>query len=139
MPRRRHAYAIACPKLPALAVRSSVPGEILDARYSAPRPLKDRIGLAVSTLTRIFVPSKRDNESARNCGVRRNTGSIDPTDSRIPAIFKRCSIRLCDSLAGCTHDDCDGAERACDPCALHKTEPLAQKHPGEDHGGRRIK
>jgi hypothetical protein len=70
-------------------VISFVPDEILDARNSAPRPLKERIGFAVSTFATIFAPKIRDNESASYCGVFRNTGSISRTAARILSIFRR--------------------------------------------------
>ena len=65
MSRRLHAYAIACPKLPALAVISLSRAKSWRPNIQPPRPFKDRMGLAVSTLTTIFVPSDRDKESDR--------------------------------------------------------------------------
>ena len=41
-----------------------------------PRPLKERIGLTVSTLRRMRQPIRRPSVVASNCGVDRKTGSI---------------------------------------------------------------
>src|SRR4029077_17798513 len=62
------------PKFPAEAVTSG--GEFsarLDTRKSVPRPLKQRIGLIVSTFRRTRIPSG----SLSNWGEFRNTGSIE--------------------------------------------------------------
>src|ERR1043166_5773900 len=122
---------MACPKLPALAVTSFVLAGIFDARNSAPRPLNDRIGLAVSTLTRILVPSNRDRESAWNCGVRRKTGSIASAAARMFSILRRCSIRL---LAGRSDNHRDCGKRTAQTNSLDKAKTFAENHTSKDDG-----
>ena len=50
-----------------------------------PRPLNERIGLTVSTLTMTGTPSRADRPSWTNCGPPRNTGSIASRAARMAA------------------------------------------------------
>src|ERR1700752_670219 len=68
---------MACPKLPAEAHTMVSLGSRERAKKSEPRPLKLRIGLAVSILTRTRRPSAALSVPSSYCGLLRNTGSIN--------------------------------------------------------------
>ena len=88
-PRARAAYATPCPKLPAETATIARPGPILPSPASAwttthvPRPLNERIGLTVSTLTMTGTPRRRDRPSWTYCGEWVKAGSIRSWASRI--------------------------------------------------------
>jgi hypothetical protein len=62
---RLAAYAIPWPKLPAVEHTKSGLPTTDETRYSAPRPLKERIGFSVSTLTTTRHPSRLPSDSAK--------------------------------------------------------------------------
>ena len=65
------------PKLPAEAQVSRFTEDgNLAAKYSAPRPLNDRMGLMVSTLRKTRTRVRRLSDSASYWGVLRKTGSM---------------------------------------------------------------
>ena len=88
-PRARAAYATPCPKLPAETATTARPGPILPSPASAwttthvPRPLNERIGLRVSTLTMTGTRRRRDRPSWTYCGEWVKAGSIRSWASRI--------------------------------------------------------
>ena len=83
IPSARAAYATPWPKLPAEAQTIGRSGPILPSPARAvtavhvPRPLNERIGLAVSTLTMTGTPSRADRPSWTYWGEPRE-GRVDP-------------------------------------------------------------
>src|ERR1700683_3755104 len=75
IPRARAAYATAWPKLPADAHTTCGPGPTLRMKKSAPRPLKERTGLKVSSLRMSSRPILLVIEASTTCGLFRNAGS----------------------------------------------------------------
>src|SRR5688572_30601135 len=119
-PRLRAAKAIPWPKLPAVVQTRWGRPSSAAARYSAPRPLNERIGFRVSTLTTNRQPSRGSRVSARNCGESRNTGSI-----RVAA----CAIRSSESRWSVTAAILWGA-----PDGFRQTIlDLRFRHPGDLH------
>ena len=90
-PRARAAYATPWPKLPADTHTTARSGPTLPSPASAaiathvPRPLNERIGLTVSTLTTTGTPRRADRPSWTYWGVPVKTGSIRPWAARMAA------------------------------------------------------
>jgi hypothetical protein len=90
-PTARAAYATPWPKLPAEATTTARSGPILPSPVrpwtatQVPRPLNERIGLTVSTLTTTGTPSRALSPSWTNCGEPVNAGSIAAAAARMAA------------------------------------------------------
>src|SRR5215813_3966251 len=89
MPRLRQTYASARPKLPALAHTSGFAPSSRPTKKSAPRPLKLRTGLLISTLSVRVQPSSLEIDSETTWGLFRKTGSIRCAASRMRASDRR--------------------------------------------------
>ena len=76
MPRWRAAYAMPCPKLPAVAQTSGVSSVLWETKNWAPRPLNERIGFSVSILSTSWQPKSLLSAAASNCGESRKQGSM---------------------------------------------------------------
>src|SRR5437867_4241718 len=113
------------PKLPAVAHTRWGRPSSETARYSVPRPLKERIGLRVSTLTTRRQPSCCSSDSARNWGESRNTGSMTAAACAIRSRDSRFAIRRIHSryAAACL---CQRSADRC-TCMVHSNPPRGGK------------